>query len=366
MDEKIIVGSLQYSPIYKSHCCALGKQCEKQGYSVVYLFSHEYKWMLSEEIKEKTIFVGKSKSIKSAIIDGFDIRNILKLKNILLGTNPDYIYMYNYHPFLNYYIAKLAKKYGCNFIQHVQEPYVENKSIYQGFKQYWLCIFELMQEKLIMNADTAIVSSEISSNLFSKRYKKYIGKKSIIPLMYEDLGDVNKNIKFRKYITFIGPPVPAKGPETFLKIVQYSEEHNLDYKFLLISRSKINDPIYHKWKNLKIHYKDKISDEEIGEFMKQSLMTITPYKIATQSSVVLTSYMHGTPAISTNVGGLPEVVHHLKSGYLVDKKSSVEEWVKGINYIANNHSKISKYCRDYFVKNYSEQNWPKYFDDVLK
>lgn len=362
---KIYIGSLQYSPIYKSHCCALGKQCEKYGYSVKYLFSWKYEWMLPEEVKEKTIFIGKSAGIASAIKDGLNFKHVRKLSRILLEDRPDYIYMYNFHPFLNYYIAKLAKKCGSTFTQHVQEPYVEDKKVYGGLKQYWLYLFEYFQEKLLENVDIAVISSNRASYLFEKRYQNFSGRKVIIPLMYEDMGDSTSNIEGRKYITFIGPPVAAKGPETFLKIVEYSERHNLGFNFLMISRSRVKDPRFYTKSNLEIFYKDKTSDEEMGEYIQRSVMTITPYKVATQSSVILVSYMYGTPVLSTNVGGLSEFVYHSKTGYLVDKNAKVEEWIEGINFIKDNLSKMSKDCRDYFVKEFSEINWPKYFKDLF-
>lgn len=362
---KIYVGSLQYSPIYKSHCLALGKECEKYGYSVKYLFSDEYGWMLPEEIRDKTIFIGKSIGIISAIVDGLKLKHRNRLREVFLTDKPDYIYMYNYHPFLNYHIAKLAKKYGGTFIQHVHEPYVETKREYKGLRQYWLYLFEYFQEKLLEKTDIAVVSSNKAAALFEKRFPKFLGRKVIIPLMYEDVGELTSSIKERKYITFIGPPVPAKGPETFLKIVDYSEKHNLGLNFVLISRSKIKDSRYYNKKNLKVFHKERISDEKMGEYIQHSLMTITPYKVAMQSSVILVSYMHGTPVISSNVGGLSEFVYHSKTGYLVDKNANVEEWIEGINYIKNNIPKMSNDCRDYFVREFSEINWPKYFDDIF-
>lgn len=363
---KIYVGSLQYSPIYKSHCLALGRQCEQHGYSVKYLFSQKYEWMLPEQIKKRTVFIGNSMNMFSAIADALNFKLRKELEVIFLMDKPEYVYMHNYHPSLNYYIAKLSKRYGVTFIQHVHEPYVENKKEYGGLHQYWwLYLFEYLQGRLLEKTDIAILSSNEASFLFEKRYPGFSGRKVPIPLLYEDLGNSKSNTKDRKYITFIGPPVPAKGPEIFLEIVEYSEKHKLSLDFVLMSRSKIGDPRYYSSSNLKIFYQEKITDEEIGDYLRQSLMTITPYKTARQSSVVLTSYMYGTPVISTNVGGLPEVVLHSKTGYLVDKNSKVEEWIKGINFIIDHLPEMSKNCRRYFVENFSETNWPKYFKDIF-
>ncbi len=362
---KLLVGSLQYSPIYKSHCCALGKQAEKLGLKVRYFFSNNYKWMLSEDIKKKSYFVGNSNDLKSILLDGISIPNRKKLKKISKEFKPDYIYMYNLHPLLNKYLAKLSNKIDCEFIQHVHEPFVKNKNFYGGFKKYWLWLFEYLQEKVLSNTEISVLSSEIAIKDFKKRYENFQGKIYKVPLIYEDLnGEINKFD--REYITFMGPPAPAKNPEKFLEIVEYSEKNDLGYQFLIISHSKIEDSKYHNHSNLEVFYKPKITDEEIGDIFKKSLLTLTPYKVAKQSSVILTSYMYGTPVLSSKVGGLPEFVENGETGLLIDKDAPVEKWIKNIEHMIEENNELTDNCRKYFEDNFSEKNWPDYFDKIFE
>lgn len=361
----IYVGSLHYSPIYKSHCCAQGKELEKKGYEIKYLFNANYEWMLSEDIKEKTIFIGNSKDIKSLMFDLVTNNDSQILEGIFLKNKPDYVYLHNFHPFLNNSIAKLTRKYGGKFIQHVHEPYVENKSVYGGIQRYWLYLFEYLQQKLLEKTDIAILSSNEASILFLKRYPNFLGKKVTIPLMYEDLGKNMSNTN-REYVSFIGPPVPAKNPEKLLDVAKFIDNNNLDYNFILISHSPITDKKYYNYKNLEIFHKSKISDEEMGNFQKNSLMVFTPYKTARQSSVVLTSNMYGTPSIATNIKGLNEFIKHKKTGYLLESNAEIEEWIEGMNFIKDNFNKMSRICRNYFVENFSEKNWPIYFHEVFE
>lgn len=367
MDNKPLlwVCSLQYSPIYKSHCCALGRQAENSGYRVRYLFSNAYSWMLSEDIREKTWFIGNSSDIFSSISDGCSFTVRSQLKKLIQKETPEFIYFYNFHPFLNNYVASLAKQYSCTYIQHVQEPYVEDKQVYQGTQQFWLKGFEYLQERLLKKTDIAIVSSERSHELFLKRYPFFPGSLLTIPLMYEDQATGLKGILKRQFITFIGPPVPAKGTDIFLRIVRFSHEKKYPYQFQLITRKPITDEVFFQYPNLKIVYQENIGDEEMGDHLRQSWMVITPYHVATQSSVVLTSFMFGTPALSSNVGGLPEFVLHKKTGYLCSTESEDTEWIGGIDYILAHFNELSERCREDFFQHFSEVNWVKFFPTIF-
>jgi glycosyltransferase involved in cell wall biosynthesis len=320
--------------------------------------------MLPNEIKKKTTFIGNSVNISTMLKDTFSLKNIEEIRKIFSEDKPTHIYLHNYH-FLNNYIAKLAKKFNSVFIYHVHEPFVQDKKAHGGLHQYWLYLFEYFQEKLLKNTDVAVVSSKEALRLFNFRYPSFSGKKILIPLLYEDLGESESDAQKREYVTFVGPPVPAKNPEKFLEIVKYSNANGLNMRFLLISRSKVRDNRFLREKNLEIFCKERISDEEFGELIKRSIAVITPYRRATQSSVILVSYMYGTPVVSSDVGGLPEFVSHKRTGYLLDINANVEEWVEGINYVQKNFTRLSAECRRFFVENFSGKNWEKYIDDLL-
>lgn len=360
----IYVGSLKFSPVYKSHCCAFGKACEEQGYSVKYIFSHEYEGMLPAEIREKTVFIGKSVDILSMLRDALDPQNKKRIKEIFSKDHPSAIYIQNYH-FLNNYIARLSKKNRCAFIYHVHEPYVKNKKAHGGFHQYWLYLFEHFHGRLLKNTDVAVVSSKEASSLFDLRYPHFSGRKMLIPLLYEDLGDSKINSDSRTYVTFVGPPVPAKNPEKFLDIVKHSGDRNLPFKFLLVSRVALKDPKYFNYSNMDVSEPGLLTDEDFGKLMKKSIAVVTPYKRETQSSVILVSYMYGTPVISSDVGGLPEFVHDGVTGYCLSLTEDTEKWLDLLLRVQANFPKLSSNCRDYFVNNFSGKNWQKYLNELF-
>jgi glycosyltransferase involved in cell wall biosynthesis len=360
----VYVGSLQYSPVFKSHSVAFGKACEKEGYHVKYIFSGAYEWLLPKEIRDKTIFIGHSTGIFSMFKDASSLKNRKKIAQIFAEDKPICFYMQNYH-FLNHYIASLCKKHGCKFIYHVHEPYVEDKNAHGGFSQYWLYLFEYFQGKLLKDTAVAIVSSNEALRLLDLKYPKLSGKKMLVPLMYEDLGGMSLDSQKREYVTFIGPLLPAKNPEKFLEIIDYSKGRNLNLKFLLISRHKVRDERFLKEVDLKIVDGERISDEEYGNLIGRSYAVLVPYKRETQSSVILVSYMYGTPVISSTIGGLPEFVIPMKTGYLLDSNASAEEWINIISKVQKNIRELSENCRKYFIMNFSGEHWKEYLGVLL-
>ena len=57
--------------------------------------------------------------------------------------------------------------------------------------------------------------------------------------------------------------------------------------------------------------------EEVGALMSLATVAVYPYRSSTQSGALQVAYTFGCPVIATTVGGLPEVVEHGRSGFLV-------------------------------------------------
>ena len=78
----------------------------------------------------------------------------------------------------------------------------------------------------------------------------------------------------------------------------------------LISTLKINDLV-----ELRTDY---IPNSDVPNYFNSADIIAQPYKSATQSGVTQISYHFNKPMLVTNVGGLPEIVPHLKAGYVVN------------------------------------------------
>lgn len=65
-----------------------------------------------------------------------------------------------------------------------------------------------------------------------------------------------------------------------------------------------------------------IPDKEVEKYFVASDLVVLPYESATQSGIVQIAYGFEKPVIATDVGGLPEVVLHDKTGYIVEAQNS--------------------------------------------
>lgn len=61
-----------------------------------------------------------------------------------------------------------------------------------------------------------------------------------------------------------------------------------------------------------------IANSEVNNYFCASDLVVQPYKQATQSGVTQIGYYFEKPMVVTNVGGLPEIIPHMKAGYVVE------------------------------------------------
>ncbi|MGC9343259.1 MAG: glycosyltransferase [Bacteroidales bacterium] len=102
------------------------------------------------------------------------------------------------------------------------------------------------------------------------------------------------------------PEIKAKGWKLIVAGEFYENREDYDE---LIDKYNLEDKL--------IIYDNYIPDNEVGVLFSVADLVVQPYRSATQSGVTQISYYFGVPMIVTNVGGLPEIVDHGKTGYVV-------------------------------------------------
>lgn len=84
-----------------------------------------------------------------------------------------------------------------------------------------------------------------------------------------------------------------------------------------------------------------IDNDELVALIEKSKMVVCPYIDATQSGVVMTSFVFNKPVIATNTGGFTDVIKDGKNGFLVPIKDS-ESIYKKIKYLFENPEDLQK------------------------
>jgi D-inositol-3-phosphate glycosyltransferase len=138
-----------------------------------------------------------------------------------------------------------------------------------------------------------------------------------------------------------------------VKLIVAGEFYSPKEKYIkLIDKLKIKENIF--------LFTDFIPTSEVKYFFSACDVVVLPYKDATQSGIVQIAMNFKKPVIASNVGGLGEVVHNNKTGFIVEKENPTQlaeailnfyDAKKEKEFIDNIENEMSKYSWDEFVKN---------------
>ncbi len=300
---------------------------QQAGYKVkIFTFSLQY---------PNFLFPGKTQFSNELAPDNLDIEVALNSVNplswIALGNRirkmaPDMLIMKFWIPFMGPAlgtVAKIAKRNNKtkvvsiidNIIPHEHRPgdkvlakyFVDNVD---GF----ICMSEAVLNDLKtfdQNKPTIFTPHPLYDN-FGQPIDKLLAKKR--------LGlktDIN-------YIMFFGFIRDYKGLDILLEAMADVRIKDSNIKLIVAGEYYSNEQYYLdiiKDKNIEdklVLATDFIPDSKVGEYFSACDMVVQPYKTATQSGVTQIAYHFEKPMLVTNVGGLPEIVPHMRTGYVVE------------------------------------------------
>jgi len=125
-----------------------------------------------------------------------------------------------------------------------------------------------------------------------------------------------------KYILFFGFIRDYKGLDLLLEAMTDSRIKNENIKLIVAGEFYSGEEKYrqyieeHNLDDSLILHTDFIPNTKVGLYFSACDVIVQPYKTATQSGVTQIGYHFEKPMIVTNVGGLPEIILHNKTGYV--------------------------------------------------
>ena len=143
-----------------------------------------------------------------------------------------------------------------------------------------------------------------------------------------------------------------KGLKHLLEALDFLNKKNLNDVLVLTfgsGTSPFPEKSYYQYKNLGL-----ISDQKIlSAIYSIADVFVIPSLEDNLPNTVLESLASGTPIVAYNVGGIPDMISHLKTGYIA-KSRNVNDLANGIYWALtiNNYDDISNLCRKTAEENY--------------
>lgn len=171
-----------------------------------------------------------------------------------------------------------------------------------------------------------------------------------------------------KYILFFGLIRHYKGLDIALKALAEIVKVKPEVKMIIAGEYYEKKETYleiirdlHLEGHLVMH-DNYIENEKVRYYFCASDLLIQPYRSATNSGVSMVSYFYEKPVLVTNVGGLPEIVPHMKAGYVCGvNETSVAKAV--IDFYSENRAKEFQKGVLEIKENYS---WPVFIGKVME
>ncbi|MDY0216594.1 MAG: glycosyltransferase [Bacteroidales bacterium] len=169
------------------------------------------------------------------------------------------------------------------------------------------------------------------------------------------------------YLLFFGFIRDYKGLDWLLKAIADEEIKKRSFKLIVAGEYYSNKEIYESLvqelglSDHLIMNTEFIANEDVKHYFSVADLIVQPYKSATQSGVTQVAYHFEKPILTTNVGGLAEIVLDGKTGIIVEP--NVESIRAGILRFLDNPN-IEEYQKE-IRKEKQKYSWDVFIENIL-
>ena len=174
-----------------------------------------------------------------------------------------------------------------------------------------------------------------------------------------------------KYLLFFGFIRDYKGLDLLIKALNDERIRKLPLKLIVAGEYYADEGKYleliksENVENQLVLKTEFIPNEEVRYYFCATDLVVQPYKTATQSGISQLAFFYEKPMVATNVGGLPEIIDHKKSGYIVEvEPSAISEAI--VDFFQNNRAESFEKAVIENKKKYSWANMVKGVEELLE
>ncbi len=147
-----------------------------------------------------------------------------------------------------------------------------------------------------------------------------------------------------QYLIEAEPLITAQVPDVRIVIAGHGESFD-KYEQMMVNRDRF---VVHNY---------FIPNDLTAKLFQQASIVVLPYIEASQSAVLAMAYAFGKPVVATTVGGLPDVVEHGQTGYLVPPRDSAS-LARSVIDLLKNDTLRTEMERKALAKAKGELSWP--------
>lgn len=311
----------------------IGGSCEPHEQSATYILKNE-----------KVNYI-KLKFMRRAISPFYDLISLIEIIIIIYKYKPQIIHTHAAKAGLLGRIAPLF------YFKKIKIIHTYHGNVFEGYFSSFINKIILKVERFLAYKSNKIIaiSNSQKHDLVNKYFICEQDKIEIVPLGF-DLSRFSNDLENKRekkrnefrvnkdeiLISIIGRVVPIKNHKFFVDVIKYCKQKtNISLKALIIGDgSEMNNLIKHTEKlDLKYNYKEMKNDYDI---FFCSWKKDIDFFLAASDIVALTSYNEGTPvsiiesmasgkaSISTNVGGVSDIIENYKSGIV--SKNTIKDF----------------------------------------
>jgi len=241
------------------------------------------------------------------------VRSIFKTIN---HTRPQVVHQIASHPWFDMALPLFPKIPLVTTIHDVRRHPGDRATVHLFHRQKW------------QRANQVIVHAESIKQQMLKLKPSLDGRLHVVPIgaldFYKAWDSEETDAEESPTILFFGRIWPYKGlqylieaeplitsrvPEARIVIAGCGEPFE-KYERMMVNRDHF---IVHNY---------RIPNKMVASLFQQASVVVLPYVEASQSGVVAVAYAFGKPVVASAVGGVPEMVDHGQTGYLVPPSDS--------------------------------------------